>query len=85
MLFPFLGETSEIFENIAASENLLFLTHHTLGLVAEVLGAFVVLRWVLKGLNSDSCKGKALMRVTLGFWFVSILLGVLLFLIHFVE
>jgi len=85
MLFPFLGETSEIFENIGASENLLFLSHHALGLVAEVFGAFLVLRWVVKGFNSDFCKGKVLMRVTLGFWFASIVLGVLLFLIHFVE
>ena len=85
MLLPFLAESTEIFEDITAPESLLFLSHHVLGLITEVLGAFVVLRWIVKGLNPDSCKGKTLMRVTLSVWFVSILLGILLFIIHFVE
>ena len=85
MLMPFLAEGAEIFEDVFAMENLLFLGHHILGLIAEGLGVFVVLRWVVKGFNSDFCKGKALMRVTSGAWFVSILLGFLLFIIHFVE
>jgi len=85
MLMPFLAESTEIFENIIATENLLFLGHHLLGLITEVLGAFLVLRWVVKGLSTESCKGKTLMRATLSIWFVSILLGILLFLLHFVE
>jgi len=85
MLVPFLAESAEIFEDVFAMENLLFLSHHVLGLITEVLGGFVVLRWVVKGLGTESCRGKILMRATLSIWFVSILLGILLFLLHFLE
>ena len=80
MLPPFLGHTAEILENALAAESLLFLSHHVLGLIAEILGGFLVLRWLLKSF----CKGKTLMRATMATWIVSILLGIVLFAWHLI-
>jgi uncharacterized membrane protein YozB (DUF420 family) len=80
MLPPFLGQTAEILENLLATENLLFSSHHVLGLIAEILGGFLVLRWLLKSF----CKGKTLMRATISTWIGSILLGIVLFAWHLI-
>jgi len=82
MLPPFLGQTTEILENVLETESLLFLSHHVLGLIAEILGGFLVLRWVLKTFNESFCRGKTLMRATIGTWLFSILLGFVLFAWH---
>jgi uncharacterized membrane protein YozB (DUF420 family) len=82
MLPPFLGQTTEILENVLEAESLLFLSHHVLGFIVEILGGFLVLRWVLKAFNESFCRGKTLMRVTIGTWLVSILLGIVLFAWH---
>ena len=82
MLPPFVGESTELFVNILEAESLLFLSHHVLGLVAELLGGFLVLRWVIKSFNVSFCKGQTLMKATLSTWLVSIILGVVLFIWH---
>jgi uncharacterized membrane protein YozB (DUF420 family) len=84
MLPPFLGESTELFRNILEAESLLFLSHHLLGLVAELLGGFMVLRWVVKAFDASFCKGKTLMRATISTWLVSILLGIVLFIWHLI-
>lgn len=80
MLPPFLGQTAEILENSLEAENLLFLSHHVLRLIAEILGGFLVLRWLLKSF----CKGKTLMKATISTWIGSILLGIVLFAWHLI-
>jgi uncharacterized membrane protein YozB (DUF420 family) len=84
MLPPFLGESTELFSNILEVESLLFLSHHVLGLVAELLGGFLVLRWVMKAFNTSVCKGKALMKATISTWLVSLILGIVLFMWHLI-
>lgn len=85
MVAPFIAESSEIFEDVLGMESLLFLSHHVLGLVAEILAAFIVFRWVLKTFDASSCKGKNLMRATVSTWLLSILLGIVIFILHFIE
>ena len=85
MLPPFLEESTEIIENVFGVESLLFLSHHVFGLVAELLGGFLVLRWVLKASDVSSCKGKNLMRAVVITWIVSILLGIVLFIWHIID
>jgi len=85
MVQPFLEESSEIFENLLVTENMLFLSHHVLGLIAEVLGIILVLKWAMNRFESLSCKGKLLMRLTSGTWIISILLGLVIFILHFIE
>jgi uncharacterized membrane protein YozB (DUF420 family) len=85
MLPPFLSEGTEIFGNILDMDSLLLLSHHVLGLIAELLGAFLVFRWAIKAFNTSFCKGKILMRVTMGTWLASILLGAVIFILHFIE
>ena len=84
MLPPFLGESTELFSNILEAESLLFLSHHALGLVAEILGGFLVLRWVVKAVDASFCKGKTLMRATVSTWIGSIILGIVLFIWHLI-
>jgi uncharacterized membrane protein YozB (DUF420 family) len=72
ILLPFLNQSADIIEDIASVESLLFLSHHVLRLIAELLGGFLVLRWAAKASNASFCKGKTLMRVAIGTWLVSI-------------
>ena len=85
MILPFLVESTEILENVFGLESLLFLSHHVLGLIAVLLGGFLVLKWTVKAFNTSSCKGKTLMRATFVIWIISILLGIVIFVLHFIE
>jgi uncharacterized membrane protein YozB (DUF420 family) len=85
MIVPFLGESVEILENLLEAESLLFLSHHIIGLIAELLGGFLVLRWVAKRFDTSSCKEMRLMRLAMGTWIISILLGIVLFAWHLIE
>lgn len=82
MIPPFLGESIEIFENLAEIESLLFLSHHIIGLLAELLAGFIVVKYIIRAFNSSFCKNKNLMRATLIIWLISIILGIILFLWH---
>jgi len=85
MLPPFLDESTELFGNILEIESLIFLSHHVLGLVAELLGGFLVLRWwFVKVFDTSFCKGKTLMRATIITWLVSIILGIILLIWHLI-
>jgi uncharacterized membrane protein YozB (DUF420 family) len=84
MVPDFLHETEEIAENILGAEPLLLLGHHLIGLVAEVLAVFIVLRWALGRFSYLSCRGKALMDVTFGAWIISLALGVVIYIMHLI-
>ena len=84
MLPPFLGETDTIFGNLAEFESLLFASHHTIGLVAEFLSGFVILRYIVRAFKPSSCKHKKLMKATVTIWLLSIISGIILFLWHII-
>ncbi|MGF3522776.1 MAG: hypothetical protein ACQXXJ_06745, partial [Candidatus Bathyarchaeia archaeon] len=63
---------------------MLFLSHHIVGLIAELLAGFLVLKWIFRRFDVTLCKGKNLMRTTISTWLVSILLGIFLFLWHLI-
>ncbi len=85
LIQPFLDEGAEILENLLATESLLFVSHHLIGLIAEFLGAFLILRWSLKKFDTSSCKGKNPMRLAMITWIISILFGIILFIWHLIE
>ena len=83
MVPPFLEEVVEIAEqSLDFTEGLLW-GHHILGLVAEILAGFLVLKWAARSFDSTSCKGKKLMKATYGTWILSILLGLVIFFLHY--
>ena len=61
---PFLGESTEIFENLTEIESLLFASHHFIGLVTEFLAGFVVVRFIANVFRQSSCKNKNIMKAT---------------------
>ncbi len=85
MLPQFLVEAPDISGDMLNSESLLFLGHAVLGLFAEGLALFVVLRWILNGFKATVCKGKNLMRATEIAWVASVVLGLAIFVIHLLE
>lgn len=83
MVPPFLEEVAEIAEHSLDFNGGLLWGHHILGLVAEILAGFLVLKWAIRSFDSTTCKGKKLMKVTYGIWILSIILGLVLFVLHY--
>ena len=83
MVPPFLEEVAEIAEHSLDFTGGLLWGHHVLGLVAEILAGFLVLKWAAHSFDSSSCKGKKLMKATFGTWILSIILGLVLFFLHY--
>ena len=83
MVPPFLEEVAEIAEQSLDFTGGLLWSHHILGLIAEILAGFLVIKWAAKSFDSTSCKGKKLMKVTFGTWILSIILGLVIFFLHY--
>jgi uncharacterized membrane protein YozB (DUF420 family) len=62
-------------------ENLAHWGHVGLGLLAPVLGIYLSLRWVIHGFNPKWCAGKTLMRIVFLTWFVSLVLGFVIYVL----
>jgi len=56
--------------------------HGILGILAEVLGVWIVASWRLRRSLQYCAPKKTLMRLTLTLWFIALILGVLIYL-HF--
>jgi len=51
--------------------------HAVLGTLVEILGIYLVLRWVLHRIDTKFCFGrKLLMKITFVLWLAELLLGV---------
>jgi len=83
MVPPFLEEVAEMAEHSIDFNGGLLWGHHILGLAAEILAGFLVLKWVLRSFDSTTCKGKKLMKITYGIWILSIVLGLAIFALHY--
>ena len=55
--------------------------HIALGLIAPTLGTYISLRWIIHGTNPHNCVGKWIMRITFITWIISLLFGIVMFLL----
>lgn len=63
------------------------IVHHTFSLITLALTLTVTMSWLLRGANNTTClglgrHGRTIMLTTFGFWFTSIVLGILVVLLN---
>jgi len=66
--------------NISDAVSIIAIVHGAMGILAEVLGIFIVTSWRLQKSLQYCAPRKKLMRVTLILWLTALFLGVLLYL-----
>jgi len=74
----FIGELSE---PIVA----LTIAHSVLGVVAEILTIYLVLRWAIHRFDIKRCVTKLGMRLTFYVWITALFSGILIFVSHLME
>jgi len=61
--------------------SLIHWSHVVLGSTAPALGAYISLRWIIHGTNPRYCFGKWMMRITFITWIISLLFGIVMYLL----
>jgi uncharacterized membrane protein YozB (DUF420 family) len=74
-----------IFENPSSPLTLTTIAHLILGSFVEILGIWLVGKWVLNTSKIDVClKGKKIMRVAILLWLLELLLGIYTYFILYI-
>lgn len=77
VMLPSLLSMRGIFENPSSPLTLTTIAHLILGSLVEILGIWLVGKWVLNTSKIDVClKGKKIMRVVILLWLLELLLGI---------
>jgi uncharacterized membrane protein YozB (DUF420 family) len=86
VMMPSLLSSGGLFENWAGSLPLAVASHAALGILVEILGAYLVLIWALHPKDAQSClKRKTAMRVVLVSWLIELILGAYVYILLYVP
>lgn len=86
VMVPSLLSSGGLFENWAGSLPLLVASHAALGILVEILGAYLVLTWALHPKDTKPCfKRKTTMRVVLVCWLIELILGAYVYILLYVS
>jgi uncharacterized membrane protein YozB (DUF420 family) len=85
VMAPSLLSKKGIFENLFTRFALVTVSHAILGSLVEILGIFLLIAWIFNRYNVKFCfKNKRIMRATIFFWLVELILGVYIYTMLYV-
>ena len=82
MIPPLIHDADHLLGELFEVEALITLPHAVLGTINEILALVLILKWLANSLDPKKCKGKQLMRLTLIIWLISLISGILVYLLH---
>lgn len=86
VMAPSLLSSGGLFENWVGSLPIAVALHAALGILVEILGAYLVLAWILHPKDSTPCfKRKSFMRVVIVCWLIALVLGAYVYVLLYVP
>lgn len=82
MVPAFLAESEEIVATPFTEHSIIMWTHHLIGLLAIALSVYILARWGVDRKKAGPCGGKRIMRFAYSTWSLSIILGLLLYVVE---
>ncbi len=82
MVPAFLAESEEIVATPFTEHSIIMWTHHLIGLLAIALSIYILARWGVGRKKFGPCGGKLIMRFAYSTWFLSIILGLILYVLE---
>jgi len=81
VMVPTFRSLSGVFSDLSTRLAFLVVVHSIVGSVVEILGVLLIVLWLAKRANMDSCfRRKHVMEVTIVLWMLEILLGFYLYI-----
>jgi len=86
VMVPSLLISAGLFENWSSNLSIAVASHAALGILVEILGAYLVLVWALHRRDVKPCfKRKSAMRVVLVCWLIELILGAYVYILLYVP
>ena len=86
VMMPSLLRSGGLFENWFSNLPLAVVSHAALGILVEILGAYIVLAWVLHHKDVKPCfRRKSAMRVVAVCWLIDLILGAYVYVLLYVP
>ena len=86
VMVPSLLRSGGLFENLYSNLPLALASHAALGILVEILGAYLVLAWAQHPKDAKPCfKRKSAMRVVIVCWLIDLILGAYVYVLLYVP